>query len=59
MLYWSDVMSEVAFIVPSPQTYQPKSRRNSLDNQQNGEYFFTTILNVFVGRFLLLYMVGF
>ena len=31
VLYWSDVLSEVAFVVPSPETYHPTMRRTSFD----------------------------
>ena len=33
VLYWADVCSEVAFVVPSPDAFQPPVRRPSLDSQ--------------------------
>ncbi len=32
VLYWADVSTEVACVVPSPDTYQPPGRRSSLDS---------------------------
>ncbi len=32
VLYWADVSTEVACVVPSPDTYQPPGRRSSMDS---------------------------
>ncbi len=36
VLYWADVSSEVAFVVPSPTTYQAAGRRSSTGNTTTG-----------------------
>ena len=44
VLYWADVNAEVAFVVPSPDTYRPQSRRMSADSISSmGKYTHTTV----------------
>ena len=47
VLYWADVMSEVAFVVPSPETYQADGRRASADSTSGTTSEYCTVLALY------------